>query len=113
MNEFGINRRRVEFVGDVQEHDDGFETPRADRAADVFWCSQLQKRHVWKCQVRQGKFFSGVQERWEPAGTHELKPYKPNGEMLLAVGCRDDRPMVRLWKCCVHVSKQLGSHREG
>ena len=57
LNEFGMNRQRVEFVGDVQEHDDGFETPRADRAADVFWCSQLQKRHVWKCQVRQRKFF--------------------------------------------------------
>ena len=30
LNDFGIKRQRVQFVGDVHEHDDGFETPRED-----------------------------------------------------------------------------------
>ena len=30
----------------------------------------------------------------EPAGTHELKPDRTAGVMLLAVGCRDDLPNV-------------------
>ena len=36
LDDFGIQRQRVEFVGDVQEHNDDFETPRVDRAAYVF-----------------------------------------------------------------------------
>ena len=35
LGDFGLNRQRVELVGDVQEKDD-FETRRADRAACVF-----------------------------------------------------------------------------
>ena len=35
MGDFVIKRRRVEFVGDVQEND-GVENPRLDRAAHVF-----------------------------------------------------------------------------
>ena len=35
MGDFGLERQRVEFVGDVQENDDS-ETPRLDRAAHVF-----------------------------------------------------------------------------
>ena len=35
LDVFGINRQRVEFVGDVQEIDD-FETPSLDRAVCVF-----------------------------------------------------------------------------
>ena len=35
LGDFGFKRQRVEFVGDVQEYDD-FETPRLDRAANVF-----------------------------------------------------------------------------
>ena len=50
LGDFGIKRRRVEFVGDVQENDD-FETPRE-------------------------------------------KPDQSTGEVLFAVGCRDDRPIV-------------------
>ena len=30
----------------------------------------------------------------EPAGTHEAKPDQTTGEVLLVVGCRDDRPLV-------------------
>ena len=41
LGDFGIKRRRVEFVGDVQEND-GFETPRLDGAAYVF-CVQKCK----------------------------------------------------------------------
>ena len=37
---------------------------------------------------------SGVGVIEEPAGTHELKPDWTTGEMLLAVECRDDRPIV-------------------
>ena len=37
--------------------------------------------------------FSGMQESEEPAGTHE-KPDQSTGEVLFAVGCRDDRPVV-------------------
>ena len=42
LDDFGIKRQRVEFVGDVQEHNDDSETPRVDRAAHVFLCSQVQ-----------------------------------------------------------------------
>ena len=37
---------------------------------------------------------SGIQESEELAGTRELKLDQPTGEMLLAVGYRDDRPLV-------------------
>ena len=37
---------------------------------------------------------SGVQTSEEPAGTHALKSDRTTGEMLLAVGCRDVRPLV-------------------
>ena len=37
---------------------------------------------------------SGVRVIEEPAGTPELKPDRTTGDMLLAVGCRDDRPIV-------------------
>ena len=39
----------------------------------------------------------------ERAGIHE-KSDQSTGEVLFAVGCRDDRPVVDSWKCCVHVS---------
>ena len=35
LGDFGFKRRRVEFVGDVQENDD-YESHRLDRAAHVF-----------------------------------------------------------------------------
>ena len=37
--------------------------------------------------------FSGMQGSEEPAGTHE-KLDQSTGEVLFAVGCRDDRPIV-------------------
>ena len=37
-------------------------------------------------------FISGVQGSVEPAGTREPQP--STGEVLFAVGCRDDRPIV-------------------
>ena len=88
LGDFGLKRQRVEFVGDVQENDD-FETPRVDQAADVF-CVQKCKRN---CQVRRREFFSSMQRSEEPAGTHEKRD-PSTGEVLLAVGCRDDRPIV-------------------
>ena len=39
------------------------------------------------------RVFSGMQGSEEPAGTHE-KPDQSRGEVLFAVGCRDDRPIV-------------------
>ena len=44
------------------------------------------------CHVRRR--LSGLQASEERAGTHELKPHRTTGEMLLAVGCRDDLPIV-------------------
>ena len=37
---------------------------------------------------------SGVHGSEEPAGTHETKPDQSTGEVLFAVGCRGDRPIV-------------------
>ena len=39
------------------------------------------------------RIFSGMQGSEEPAGTRE-KPDQSTGEVLFAVGCRDDRPIV-------------------
>ena len=90
MNDFGIKRHRVQFVGDVHEHEDGFETPREDRTAYVF-CVHSCKNAMGEClDVPSSLGTSGVQASEEPAGTHELKPDGTAGEMLLAVGCRDD-----------------------
>ena len=38
--------------------------------------------------------FSGTQESEESAGTHDTKPDQSTREVLFAVGCRDDRPIV-------------------
>ena len=91
MGDFGVKRQRVEFVGDVQENDD-FETPRLDRAAYVF-C--VQKCH---CVAMDSTELPSLSKRVsdgseEPAGTHE-KFDQSTGEVLFAVGCRDDRPIV-------------------
>ena len=94
MNDFGVKRQRVLFVGDVHEHDDGFETPREDRAAYVF-CIHGCKNAMGDClDAPSSSGISGVQASEEPAGTHELKPDRTTGDMLLAVGCREDRPIV-------------------
>ena len=56
LNDFGIRCQRVQFVGDVHVHDDGFESPRGSSSLHVLF-SQLQKTpwaNVWMCQVRRG-----------------------------------------------------------
>ena len=88
MGDFGLERQRVEFVGDVQESDDS-ETPRLDRAAHVF-CVQKRKSIMMdstELPCSSTRVFDGSEE---PAGTHE-KFDQSTGEVLFAVGCRDDR----------------------
>ena len=54
--------------------DDDFETPRVDRAADVFCFQKVQECYDG---------FDGI-----------AKFVSSTGEVLFAVGCRDDRPIV-------------------
>ena len=71
MNDFGIKRQRVSFVRDV--------------------CVHSCKHTMGECfDVPSSSGISGVRVIEEPAGTHERKPDRTTGEMLLAVGCRDD-----------------------
>ena len=94
LNDFGMKRKRTQFDGDVHEHDDGLETPREDRAAYVF-CVHSCKNAMGEClDLPSSSVISGVQASEEPAGTHERKLDRTTGEMLLAVGCRDDRRIV-------------------
>ena len=72
----------------------GLKRPREDRPAYVF-CVHSCKKAMGGClDVPSLSGISGVQASEEPAATHELKPDKTTREMLLAVGCRDDRPIV-------------------
>ena len=91
LGDFGIKRQRVEFVGDVQENDD-FETPLLDRAASVFCLQKCNCVTMDSAELpSSSKRVSDGSE--EPASTHE-KFDQPTGEVLFAVGCRDDRPIV-------------------
>ena len=82
---------RVEFVGDVSENDD-FETPILDRAAYVFCVQKCKSVMMDSTELpNSSKRVSDGSE--EPAGTHE-KFDQSTGEVLCAVGCRDDRPVV-------------------
>ena len=85
-----MDSARWVIVGDVQEND--FESHRLDRAAYVF-C--VQKRNSVQMDPTglpsSSKRVSDGNE--EPAGTHE-KFDQLTGEVLFAVGCRDDRPIV-------------------
>ena len=98
LDDFGVKRQRVEFVGDVQENDDFFL--RQPEWIEQHMCvlrSKVQECHDrfdGNCQVRRREFFSGTQGSEEPAGTHETKLDQSTGEVLVAVGCRDDRPIV-------------------
>ena len=86
-----IKRQRVEFVGDVQENDD-FECPRSDRAAHVFCAQECNSVTMDSTELpSSSKRVSDGSE--EPAGSHE-KFDQSTGEVLFAVGCRDDRPLV-------------------
>ena len=87
LGDFGTKHQRVEFVRDVD-----FETPRLDRGAYVF-CVQKCKSVVMdstELPSSSTRVFDGSQE---PAGTHK-KFDQSTGEVLFAVGCRDDRPIV-------------------
>ena len=90
LGDFGFKRQRVEFVGDVQETDD-FETPRLDRAACVFNVSKCKSVVMDSTELPRSstRVFDGSEE---PAGTHEK--FLSVKEVLVAVGCRDDRPNV-------------------
>ena len=91
LGDFAIKRQRAEFVGDVQENDD-CETPRLHRAVYVH-CVQTCKSVMMdstELPSSSKKFFDGSEE---PAGTHE-KCDQSAGEVLFAVGCRDDQPIV-------------------
>ena len=84
-----IKGQRVEFVGDVQENDD-FETPRLDRAACVSCVQKCKSVDSTELPSSSTRVFDGSEE---PADTHE-KFAQSTGEVLFAVGCRDDRPIV-------------------
>ena len=94
LGDFGIKRQKVQFVGDVQENDD-FETPRLGRAAYVFCVQQCKSVMMDSTELPSSstRVFSGMHGSEEPAGTHE-KFDQSTGEVLFAVGCRDDRPIV-------------------
>ena len=103
MGDFGLKRQRVELVGDVQENDD-FETPRRDRAACVFCVQKCNSVTMASTEFpSSSKRVSNGNE--EPPGTHE-KFDQSMGEVLFAVGCRDDRPLVSSGLC------DVGSDRE-
>ena len=91
MGDFGIKRQRVELVGDVQEND--FESHRLDRAAYVFCVQKCNSMSMDSTELASSskRVCDGGHE--EPAGTHE-KFDQSTGEVLFAVGCRDDRPIV-------------------
>ena len=91
LGDFGIKRQRVEFVGDVQEDHD-FESPRLDRAAHVFCFLKCNSVTMDSAELScSSKRVSDGSE--ELAGTRE-KFDQSTGEVLFAVGCRDDRPLV-------------------
>ena len=91
LGDIGIKRHRVELVGDVQENDD-FESSPLDRAAYVF-C--VQKCNIVSMDPTElASSSKRVSDgNGEPVGTHEIFD-QSTGEVLLAVGCRDDRPNV-------------------
>ena len=88
---FGIKRQRVEFVGDVQENGE-FESPRLDRAAYVFCFQKCNSVSMDPTELPSSS--KRVSDgNGEPAGTHE-KFDQSTEEVLFAVRCRDDRPIV-------------------
>ena len=91
LGDFGFKRQRVEFVGDVQQNDD-FESPRLDRAAYVFCVQKCNSISMGSTELPSSskRVCDGYEE---PAGTNE-KLDQSTGEVLIAVGCRDDRPIV-------------------
>ena len=92
FDDCGIKRQRIEFVGDVPEHNENFEAHKGDRAAYVF-CVQKSARGMTDWMELPSSSKSGVQVSEEPAGTQKIF-YQSTGESLFAVRCRDDRPIV-------------------
>ena len=85
---------RVEFVGDAQENDD-FETPRLDRAAYVFCVQKCKSVMTDSTELPISSttvFQVCVGVRRQRALMKIL--ISQRGEMLFAVGCRDNRPTV-------------------
>ena len=80
-----------DFGKDVQENDD-FESPRLDRAAYVFCVQKCNSTSMDSTELPSSskRVCDGYEE---PAGTHE-KLDQSTGEVLFAVGCRGDRPIV-------------------
>ena len=87
LGDFGLKRQRVEFVDDVQEKDD-FESPRLDRAA--FTSATVLRWIRGNCQVRRREFLMGMRSQRALLNKFD----QSTGEVLFAVGCRDDRPIV-------------------
>ena len=85
MDDFGKERHTVEFVGDVQEISDDFETLRVDQAAYVFCVNKCKSVMTdWpEMPSSSRRVISGVQWSVEPAGTHETKPDQSIGEVPL------------------------------
>ena len=71
---------------------DDFETPRLDRAAHVF-CVQKCKSAAMDSKELPSSLKRVFDGSKEPAGTHANFD-QSKGEVLFAVGCRDDRPTV-------------------
>ena len=49
LSDFGSEGQRVQFVGDVQRHDDGFEAPREDHTnyvSCVHRCGNAMSQHL-------------------------------------------------------------------
>ena len=91
LGDFWFKRQRVEFFGDVHQNDD-FEIPRLDRAANVF-CVQKRKSFLMGSTELPSSSTRVFVGSGEPAGTH-VKFDQSAGEVLFAVRCRDDRPIV-------------------
>ena len=76
----------------MSKRSDDFESPRLDRAACVFCVQKCSGVMMDSTELpSSSKRISGGSE--EPAGTREKFDQSP-GEVLFAVGCRDDRPIV-------------------
>ena len=89
IGDFGIKRQGVEFVGDVQENDD-FESPFGSSSL-CFLRSEVQQ--CFNGSDRTAEF---VDESlwWEWGASGHSWKIQSTGEVLFAIGCRDDRPIV-------------------
>ena len=100
LGDFGFKSQRVEFVGDVQGNDD-FENTRLDQAPYVFCVQKCNSVTMDSTELPSlSKRVSDGNEK--PLGTHENFD-QSTGEVLFAVGCRDDQPMSTLEVLCPRV----------